>query len=42
VWVSNSGNASVSAFSSSGAALTGSPYTGSGITTPLAIAINPK
>jgi hypothetical protein len=42
VWVTNSGNSSVSAFNSSGQPLSGSPYTGSGITTPVAIAINPK
>jgi hypothetical protein len=42
VWVTNSGNSSVAAFNSSGQPLSGSPYTGSGITTPIAIAINPK
>jgi hypothetical protein len=42
VWVSNSGNSTVSAFNASGTALNGSPFTGGGVTTPLAIAINPK
>jgi hypothetical protein len=42
VWVSNSGNSTVSAFTTSGTAITGSPFSGAGITTPVAIAINPK
>jgi streptogramin lyase len=39
VWVANSGNASVTEISSAGAL---SNYTGAGITSPTAIAINPK
>jgi hypothetical protein len=42
VWVSNSGNSTVAAFTSSGTAIAGSPFSGAGITTPVAIAINPK
>ena len=40
IWVVDSGNNSVSAVNSSGTALAGSPYTGSGISAPAAIAIN--
>jgi hypothetical protein len=42
VWVSNSGNSTVAAFTSSGTVISGSPFSGAGITTPVAIAINPK
>jgi hypothetical protein len=44
VWVANnaSGANSVSAFTSAGTPLTGSPYTGAGISGPQSIAINPK
>jgi hypothetical protein len=42
IWVTNSGSGanSVSAFTSAGAALSGSPFTGAGIASPAAIAIN--
>ncbi len=40
IWVVNGGNNSVSTVNSSGAALAGSPFAGSGIAAPAAIAIN--
>jgi NHL repeat len=40
IWVVNSGNNTVSAVSNSGVALTGSPFSGMGISAPAAIAIN--
>jgi hypothetical protein len=40
IWVVNSGNNTVSAVNSSGTALTGSPFSGAGISVPAAIAIN--
>jgi DNA-binding beta-propeller fold protein YncE len=43
VWVANSGNNSVSAFSGTGVAISpASGYTGGGITAPVAVAVNPK
>jgi len=42
VWVTNSGSSTVSAFTSSGGTVTGSPYSGGGISSPVAVAINPK
>jgi hypothetical protein len=42
VWVSNNGNSTVAAFTSTGTAISGSPFSGAGITNPVAIAINPK
>jgi streptogramin lyase len=41
-WVTNSAFTTVSAFTSSGTAIAGSPFQGGGITSPIAIAINPK
>jgi len=40
IWVLNGGNNTVSAVNSSGAPLAGSPFSGSGISAPAAIAIN--
>ena len=40
IWVIDSGNGTVSAVNSSGAALAGSPFSGAGISAPAAIAIN--
>jgi DNA-binding beta-propeller fold protein YncE len=40
IWVVNGGDNTVSAVNSSGAALSGSPFSGSGISGPAAIAIN--
>jgi hypothetical protein len=40
IWIVNGGNNSVSAVNSSGTALAGSPFSGSGISAPAAIAIN--
>lgn len=40
IWVVNSGNSTVSAFNSSGTALSGSPFSGAGIASPAGIAIN--
>lgn len=40
IWVVNSGNSTVSAVNSSGTALSGSPFSGAGIASPNAIAIN--
>lgn len=40
IWVANSGGNSVSEFNSSGSAVSGSPYTGGGISAPAGIAIN--
>jgi streptogramin lyase len=43
IWVSNNtGSSPVSAFTSSGGALTGSPYSGAGANAPVSIAITPK
>jgi hypothetical protein len=42
VWVDNSGSNAVSAFTGSGGALTGSPFTGAGTTTPVSVAITLK
>jgi len=42
VWVANSGANAVSAFTPSGAALTGSPFSGAGATTPVSVAATPK
>ena len=42
IWLANSGNNSASEFSSSGTALSGtSGYTATGLSTPVALAINP-
>jgi hypothetical protein len=40
IWAVNSGASSVSAFTSTGGTLTGSPFTGAGIASPASIAIN--
>ncbi|MGA1982990.1 MAG: hypothetical protein ABSG84_10965 [Acidobacteriaceae bacterium] len=40
IWVANSGANSVSAFTSTGGTVTGSPFTGAGIASPAGIAIN--
>jgi hypothetical protein len=40
VWVVNSNGNTVSAFSNAGAAITGSPFSGGGIASPTAIAVN--
>jgi NHL repeat len=40
IWVANSINNTVSGFTSSGASLDGSPYSGAGISSPASIAIN--
>ncbi|HWB32969.1 MAG TPA: hypothetical protein VG714_07345 [Acidobacteriaceae bacterium] len=42
VWVANSTSSAVSAFTSTGTALTGSPFSGAGITTPVSVAVTPK
>jgi hypothetical protein len=42
IWVANSGSSSVSAFTQTGGTVPGSPYSGGGISSPVAIAINPK
>jgi len=42
VWVTNSGNSNVSAFTSTGGTVTGSPFSGGGVSSPVAVAINPK
>jgi hypothetical protein len=43
VWIANSaGSSTVSAFTSGGAALTGSPFSGAGTNAPVSLAITPK
>jgi hypothetical protein len=42
VWVANSGSSAVSAFTSSGSVLAGSPFTAAGISDPVSVAITPK
>jgi streptogramin lyase len=42
VWVANSGSNALSAFTSSGTKLSGSPFTGAGLSTPVSIAVTPK
>lgn len=42
VWVANSGSNSVSAFTGSGAVLTGSPFAGAGVATPVSVAVTPR
>jgi streptogramin lyase len=42
VWVANAGSNSVSAFNSSGAVLTGSPFSGAGTSAPVSVAVTPK
>jgi hypothetical protein len=41
-WVANSAGATVSAFTSNGSVLSGSPFSGGGVADPAAIAISPK
>jgi len=40
IWIVNSGSNSTSAFTGAGGILTGSPFTGAGIASPVGIAIN--
>jgi streptogramin lyase len=42
IWVANWGSSTVSAFTGSGAALTGSPYPGAGTNAPVSVAVTPK
>jgi sugar lactone lactonase YvrE len=42
IWITNSGNNSVSAFTNTGTALTDSPFSGGGTTAPVSIAATPK
>jgi hypothetical protein len=42
IWITNGGNNSVSAFTSGGVPLTGSPFSGAGVTTPVSVASTPK
>jgi streptogramin lyase len=42
VWVANRGSNSVFAFTSTGAPLTGAPYSGAGTSAPVSVAITPK
>jgi hypothetical protein len=42
LWVANSATNSVSGFTGAGAALSGSPFSGGGTTTPVSVAVTPK
>ena len=42
VFVTNSGASTVSAFTSTGSALSGSPFSGGGVSSPVAVAISPR
>jgi streptogramin lyase len=42
IWVANTGANPVSAFTSSGSMLTGSPYSGAGNSAPVSVAVTPK
>ena len=42
VWVTNTGNSTVSALSNSGAVVSGSPFSGGGLSTPVAVATSAK
>ncbi|MEO6923785.1 MAG: NHL repeat-containing protein [Bryocella sp.] len=41
-WVTNSGDSTVSVFTNTGSTVSGSPFSGGGISSPTSIAINPK
>ena len=42
IWVANSGTNAVSSFTSGGAALAGSPFSGAGSSAPVSVAVTPK
>jgi hypothetical protein len=42
MWVANSTAGTISAFNSTGTALTGSPYSDGGVSSPQAIALSPR
>lgn len=42
IWVVNNGSSTLSGFTNAGAALTNSPYSGGGLSTPTSIAVNSK